>query len=236
MSAAFDSDSTFSQRALSSGWGFFGHRYQLYSTAVPHEGYHILRRWAQASRLGSFVFTSNVDGHFLKAGFSDAHVVECHGTIHMLQPFDPRLGNHLWPASDALASLVVDTDTFRAKQPLPMCPPEAGPAAGTLARPNILMFGEWGWVEQRTNEQHHRHETFLDSLPRDAHVVVVEIGAGSAIPTVRDTSETVLETFSNATLLRINPVESQGPGGTISISETGLAALKMLDEALAAAQ
>ena len=30
------------------GWGFFGHRYQLYTSAQPHEGYHILRRWAAA--------------------------------------------------------------------------------------------------------------------------------------------------------------------------------------------
>src|SRR6267142_6047100 len=29
-------------------WGFFGHRLQLYRQAVPHAGFHILRRWAEA--------------------------------------------------------------------------------------------------------------------------------------------------------------------------------------------
>src|SRR3954471_20680964 len=45
-------------------WGFFGHRMNLYRAAVPHVGYHLLRRWSARVPLGSFVFTSNVDGQF----------------------------------------------------------------------------------------------------------------------------------------------------------------------------
>jgi NAD-dependent SIR2 family protein deacetylase len=50
-------------------WGFYGHRLNLYRAAVPHEGFAILRRWAGRLKHGAFVFTSNVDGHFQKAGF-----------------------------------------------------------------------------------------------------------------------------------------------------------------------
>lgn len=32
-----------------------------------------------------FVVTSNVDGHFQKAAYSDNHIYECHGSIHHLQ-------------------------------------------------------------------------------------------------------------------------------------------------------
>ena len=32
-----------------------------------------------------FVVTSNVDGHFQKAGFSDDQIYECHVSIHHLQ-------------------------------------------------------------------------------------------------------------------------------------------------------
>ena len=61
------------------GWGFFGHRYQLYTAATPHAGYSIMRAWAASAARGHFVFTSNVDGAFLKAGFEEDRVVECHG-------------------------------------------------------------------------------------------------------------------------------------------------------------
>src|SRR3954471_8899512 len=42
-------------------WGFYGHRRNLYRRTVPHEGFAILRRWAERMRLGGFVATSNVD-------------------------------------------------------------------------------------------------------------------------------------------------------------------------------
>lgn len=44
-------------------WGFFGHRYNLYSQTTPHEGYHIILDWARQMENGYFAFTSNVDGH-----------------------------------------------------------------------------------------------------------------------------------------------------------------------------
>lgn len=40
---------------------------QLYTSAVPHEGYHILHRWGEAAKGNFFVFTSNVDGASLFA-------------------------------------------------------------------------------------------------------------------------------------------------------------------------
>jgi hypothetical protein len=48
---------------------------------------------------GAFVFTSNVDGQFQKAGFAEDRVSECHGSIHHLQCLD---GCHdgIWPADD----------------------------------------------------------------------------------------------------------------------------------------
>ena len=66
-------------------WGFYGHRLNLYRRTVPHEGFATLLRWAAGKPRGAFVFTSNVDGQFQKAGFPDDRVVECHGSIHFLQ-------------------------------------------------------------------------------------------------------------------------------------------------------
>ena len=43
---------------------FYGHRLSQYRATIPHEGYQILKRWAESKLHGYFVFTSNVDGHF----------------------------------------------------------------------------------------------------------------------------------------------------------------------------
>jgi NAD-dependent SIR2 family protein deacetylase len=66
-------------------WGFYGHRLNLYRATAPHAGFEILRRWAGRLRHGAFVFTSNVDGHFERAGFDPERVVEIHGAIDWLQ-------------------------------------------------------------------------------------------------------------------------------------------------------
>src|SRR5438105_14278934 len=55
-------------------WGFYGHRLNLYRARQPHAGFGILRAWAGRMRLGAFAFTSNVDGHFQRAGFDPEHV------------------------------------------------------------------------------------------------------------------------------------------------------------------
>eukprot|EP01052_Picozoa_sp_SAG31_P054227 SAG31_NODE_14317_length_814_cov_1.303497_1_plen_147_part_10 len=54
----FEDDVTFA-------WGFYGHRLNLYRQTVPHEGFHIMRRWAETRPHGCFVYTSNVDGQVI---------------------------------------------------------------------------------------------------------------------------------------------------------------------------
>ena len=66
-------------------WGFYGHRLMLYRETEPHEGFAILHRWMSRMPRGGFVYTSNVDGHFQKAGFSPEQVYEVHGTIGAMQ-------------------------------------------------------------------------------------------------------------------------------------------------------
>ena len=64
---------------------FYGHRLSQYRATSPHEGYQILKRWAESKPHGYFVFTSNVDGHFQKAGFEEGRIYEVHGTLERLQ-------------------------------------------------------------------------------------------------------------------------------------------------------
>lgn len=70
-------------------WGFYGHRLALYRQTLPHQGFHLLKQLAEKLALPYFVFTSNVDGHFQKAGFDPNQIYECHGSIHHLQCSEP---------------------------------------------------------------------------------------------------------------------------------------------------
>lgn len=197
-------------------WGFYGHRLALYRRTVPHEGFALLRALAPKAH-GAFVFTSNVDGQFQKAGFPAERVCEVHGTLHVLQCLRP-CSDALWPA-DGFAP-----DVDEAECRLTNAPP-ACPGCGGLARPNVLMFGDGGWVETRTAEQHERLAAWLRGVER---LVCVEVGAGTAIPTVRLFSERC-----GGALVRINPSEPDVPrGDAVSLPMGGLAGLQALAEAV----
>ena len=64
------------------GWGFYGHRTNLYRSTVPHQGFKLLQNWIKQFNLDHFIVTSNVDGQFQKAGFSPEKIVEVHGSMY----------------------------------------------------------------------------------------------------------------------------------------------------------
>jgi len=203
-------------------WGFYGHRLELYRATEPHRGFRILRRWAEELDFGAFVFTSNVDGQFQQSGFERDRVIECHGSIGHLQCTEP-CSNEIWRANDL--EVEVDMESFRTMSELPTCP-----HCSAVARPNVLMFGDWHWIPGRTAAQERR---FSDWLGKAAgpNLVVVELGAGSAVPTVRMTSEQIASR-SGATLVRINPREPQVRHGHIGLAMDALEALEAIDEHL----
>jgi NAD-dependent SIR2 family protein deacetylase len=196
-------------------WGFFGHRLRLYRAAIPHAGFAILRWWGERLPLGYFVFTSNVDGQFQKAGFPEDRVAECHGSIHHLQ-CARSCGKPIWPADDVRVD--VDEATVRALSELPTCP-----KCGGIARPNILMFGDGDWDSDRTNHQERRYLNWLRAV-QGRKVVAVELGAGLAIPTVRYECER-----RASVLIRINPREADTPAGGIPLPLGAAEALGKMD-------
>ena len=112
-------------------WGFYGHRLNLYHQTTPHAGFQILRRWAARMSHGHFVYTSNVDGHFQRAGFAEERIVEVHGTLRWMQCMRRSCGYLAPVADDQPQPVTVDETTMRARPPLPACP-----KCGGLARPN----------------------------------------------------------------------------------------------------
>jgi NAD-dependent SIR2 family protein deacetylase len=201
-------------------WGFYGHRLQLYRRAAPHAGFAILRRWAERMRHGAFVYTSNVDGHFQRAGFDPERIEEVHGTIHQAQCSN-ECGIGIF-AADAF-EIDLDEETMRAREPLPACP-----RCGALARPNILMFGDGEWDYTHSHRQEMRMLAWLEQVA-NARLVIIECGAGLAIPTVRYFCERVAGSHA-ATLIRINVREATVPAGQIGLATGALAALRAIDE------
>ena len=136
-----------------------------------------MHEWTE--RLGKyFVFTSNVDGMFERTGFSPDSICECHGSIHYVQARHPqRHGTMIVPASESSLPLIQVDPSFNAVGELPVIY-SAKTKANVSARPNILMFGDAHFVDDRAEGQYIRQDTFFRQLSKTTKLVIIEIGAG----------------------------------------------------------
>jgi NAD-dependent SIR2 family protein deacetylase len=182
---------------------------RVFERARPHAGYAALRDIAARMHRGVFVYTSNVDSHFERAGFHPDAIMECHGSMRWAQ-----------------CAEMCTRDVWRAQAPSQ--PPPECPNCGGHTRPNVLLFGDNMWTSQRHVYQNKRYAEWKQRL-EDARVVVLEIGAGQTIPSVREQCEQIAERFGG-THIRLNPFEAEIEGG-IGVAMgacaglTGLAAL-----------
>jgi len=194
-----------------------------------------MKEWGESKPDGYFVFTSNVDGHWKKAGVPAEKLIECHGTVDYLQCTE-NCTEDIWPSYETLKGIVVDPETFRAKDPLPQCK-----NCNELARTNVLMFNDGTFNDNRLNVQMESLKKWRASM-RDKSMAtsskfklaVIEVGAGKAVPTVRFQSEGMCQQF-DASLIRINlrdsdfPVNMKG-GPHFSLPLGGLQALQLLNK------
>lgn len=201
-------------------WGFYGHRLSLYRNTIPHKGFSVLKKWAE-SKNSSWVYTSNVDGHFQISGFSN--VFECHGSINTLQCVDNCRGD-IWRA--ASVHPVVDSSGMLASE-LPTCP-----HCGALARPNIMMFDDWNFCSTPYTKAESKLKHWLKQV---SNLVVVELGAGKAISTVRNFGAqlTHLGLHKRHKLIRINLRDySISNDHQVGLAMSSLEAVKALDSLL----
>lgn len=194
-------------------WGFYGHRLSLYRNTQPHIGFRLLKSIGARLKRGAFVYTSNVDGHFQRAGFPQDKVVECHGSIHHMQCLG-ACDRQIWQADDFQPE--VDEARCLLTSPVPACP-----TCGGIARPNILMFMDFNWLDWRTAFQ---MERFHEWRMATRNPVVIEIGAGKAIPTVREFGES-----QDAPVIRINPTDAETTGpDDVSLEMCALEAIEAI--------
>jgi NAD-dependent SIR2 family protein deacetylase len=202
-------------------WGFYGHRLNLYRETKPGPSFELLLDIADPMPYGAFVFTSNVDGHFQKAGFAANQVCEVHGSIHHLQCCN-HCTERVWAANDITP--VINEETGLIASDIPYCP-----HCGGIARPNILMFSDWDWLESRQRAQMDALHNWQSTVKNP---VVIEIGAGTAIPTARHFGEGM-----RCPLIRINRHEAEVTRSSdIGLSMGGLEALQMIAASMAQLQ
>lgn len=177
-------------------WGFYGHRLNMYKKTIPHEGYQMLLDYVKDKDY--FIFTSNVDGQFQKAGFDNEKITEAHGNIHYLQctGCSREIFNE-YP-------LEIEVDAQMQTSSYPLCE-----ECGSVLRPNILMFNDHDFNRSRVHDQQGRMFQFIDKI-KVKKIVIIEVGAGTDVPSVRSFSETIRQ-LPNSFLYRINLDEYEIP-------------------------
>lgn len=194
-------------------WGVHGHKLETYRAAHPHRGYAVLRRWVEQLPNESFVFTSNIDGQFQAAGFSEKEIQECHGSVHWLQ-CAKRCTDTVWSARNLAP--VVSAETLRWEGDLPRCI-----YCDSVARPNVLMFEDAHWVSRKDEQQAKQFERWRAQVERP---VALEIGAGTGVLRVRRLSDLFSRRF-----VRVNPEDATVRDHEVGVRAGALDALSAID-------
>jgi NAD-dependent SIR2 family protein deacetylase len=198
-------------------WAFYGHRYDLYKKTSPHMGYHAIVEMAKQKQ-DYFVVTSNVDGAFQKAGVPENKMYEIHGRINK---FQCTKCDNVWKPNDSI-KFDVDPSELECACELPKCS-----SCGAMARPNIMMFGDYGFNATETKAQEAAFNNFMHKYDKGKHkIAVVEFGAGTAIPSIRMMGEYIHNNVEGATLVRVNPRETEAPKGSVVIAKGAMEASK----------
>jgi len=203
---------------------------------------------------GPFVLrTSNVDCHSIQSGLVDFHeLFEIHGNIRTWQCSIP-CKEESWLAPNNF-EFKIETDTRKAydfKLPDEVLTEEFKNSGftsnhprckfcGALARPSIVMFGDITCVFPRRFQYYLCWEELCEKWLQEnqnAKMVVLEIGCGLNVPTLRGIGERILQEIPNSYLIRINQdfpdcQKANLKERVFAIQEKGLIALKKIDHIL----
>lgn len=211
------SDSEWFEKDPELAWGLNYHQIDMYRSANIHAGYEAMIDIGKMKSNNYFCFTSNIDGVLQRAGMDECRVREIHGNIHRLQCINydclnPEGKRSAWKGSVQLA---YDSKSFRCTSQLPQCA-----HCGGMARPNVWFCKDRNYVlyesSSRVSDDYFRWLASVEE--RRQKTVVIECGAGLAIPSARCEAEDVAERLGGS-LIRINPVDYQVPVDGVNGSE-----------------
>ncbi len=177
-------------------WAFYEWRRRNARENRPHEGYAVINALIEKHFRNSFIHTTNTDGYHMISGTSADHVYEIHGSIWRLQCMAGLGCSYTYEENDDVPLCELNSESMTASK-LPLCP-----KCGGLLRPNVLMFGDFDYVEHA-----YQYNNFRDFLERSGVPdVAMLIGSSGSVPT-NDYLALRLQA-SGCRIITINPDES----------------------------
>lgn len=167
-------------------WGHWVTRQREYLQAQPHDGYHILHTWSNNNKRIVRIVTTNLDQHFLRAGFTSDNVYEMHGSMYDAQCMS-RCGASPW-SIDVANMPSVDLNKMHLFEPLPLCIKCDGPA-----RVCTSLAVDGYWDSSNVEVARTRHEIFFRELSPERVLTVLEIGCGTVMPKVRTEAARIIK-------------------------------------------
>lgn len=180
----------------------------MFTTHEPHKGYKKLLDFCADKEY--YIFTSNIDGYFLRSGFDPNKIIEIHGNIFNCQcPLNCTKQNTIIP--------------YTQQKKCEHC--------NELLVPNVCTGGFSNWIYNHS----HIEKQMEEDIKKPGEVgnwLIIEIGAGVTIPVIRDYSEILVEDLQFP-LIRINPEHYQVPteiltNKTIRIQYKAILGIKLI--------
>mmetsp|Transcript_45431 Transcript_45431/g.83097 ORF Transcript_45431/g.83097 Transcript_45431/m.83097 type:complete len:345 (+) Transcript_45431:77-1111(+) len=191
------------------------HAYNQRYRFAPNPSYAALLRCLQAMDKDYFVYTSNVDGCFERAGFKADNIYTPQGDWSYMQCERPCTRDSYWlaqPHLDKLAPLVPDLEGK-----LPTCPRCGGPAVGSVRG------GDWFTHAQYDDAQDRFVKWVHEQQQHGRKLAILEIGVGFNTPIVtRWPMEQICRETLNGTLIRLNPKDCDVPADLQGARAVGL--------------
>jgi NAD-dependent SIR2 family protein deacetylase len=151
----------------------------LFDSKKPHDGYDKLLEFCKNKDY--YIMTSNIDKYFYKAGFDEKKIVEIHGNIYNTQ------------CINSCNQKVYKYDKRnRDKKYCDYC--------NSLLRPNVLLFNDPNFIDTSIKKD----KEMVKWINKDDNILIIELGAGIVIPTIRDYSEILINNYKNMSLIRVN--------------------------------
>lgn len=165
-------------------WNFYISRFISCRSLEPHRGYYDLKNILDTLGKDTYVMTSNVDGHFEKAGYPVDKIYTIHGDLKHIQ-----CSNKCCRDTYSMPEFTHELTTIEEAPHCLKC--------GSVMRPVVMMFNDPWIVTTKIDLQ---AMACLHWVQSKNNIVGIEIGAGLVVPSLRIYGEE-----RTKTLIRINP-------------------------------
>jgi NAD-dependent SIR2 family protein deacetylase len=191
--------------------GMWSKRWDLFHVSpftLPHAGFSALKSMSNR-RFPPWVITTNIDSQFERAGFDTTAIWKRNGSLRNWQC--SSCSEITTPTAEEMPKYDPMT-TLADLETIPECP-----SCKSFLRPNVDMWADTHFNDTLVKQQKTAFEAYLSKLSKEeANFAVVEVGAGTAVPEIRDISETLVRSSNgDGFLIRINsdPADATLPVG-----------------------